>query len=115
MLVCAKPSCCCSSAGGPSAASAAAARALLEHEPDVIVCDIAMPGEDGYSFVRSLRASGSSVPAIALTAHAMEVDAARAIDAGFNIHLAKPVSLDRLLSAIGKFIADPSAQHDQIT
>lgn len=87
-----------------AAASAAVGRTMLTREPDVIICDIAMPGEDGYSFIRTLRATGSQIPAIALTAHALEVDATRALDAGFDIHLAKPVSLDRLVTTIGSLV-----------
>jgi PAS domain S-box-containing protein len=63
-------------------------------EPDVLVCDIAMPGEDGYDFIRKLRASGSPyalLPAIAVTAYADSADRARALAAGFDAHLAKPI------------------------
>ncbi len=79
-----------------TAASAAAARAALAAErPDVVVSDIGMPGEDGYELVRRLRAlppeEGGEVPAIALTAHARGDDRIRALGAGFQAHLAKPV------------------------
>jgi CheY-like chemotaxis protein len=88
-----------------AAESAAVARKLLErNRPDVIVCDIAMPLEDGYGFVRSLRAAGCRIPAIALTAHALKADADRAAEAGFDMHLAKPVNFDRLVSSIASIL-----------
>jgi signal transduction histidine kinase/ActR/RegA family two-component response regulator len=95
----------CAGATVDAAQSAAAARSVLERAvPDVIVCDIAMPVEDGYSFIRSLRAAGNQTPAIALTAHALEADAQRAAAAGFDLHLAKPVSFDRLVTSIGSVL-----------
>lgn len=84
-----------------TATSAEMGRAqIAAHEPTVIVCDIAMPGEDGYSFIRALRRTGSAVPAIALTAHAMTADAARAAEAGFDRHLAKPIDFDHLVATL---------------
>jgi CheY-like chemotaxis protein/anti-sigma regulatory factor (Ser/Thr protein kinase) len=89
------------------AESAEAARARIEHHaPDALVCDIAMPGEDGNSFIRGLRASGRAIPAIALSAHAMEADAVRARAAGFDLHVAKPIDFERLVQNIGDLITD---------
>ncbi len=89
------------------AASAEGARSeIAAHAPSVIVCDIAMPGEDGYSFARTLRASGSELPAIALTAHALEADAARAIAAGFDRHLAKPIDFEHLVTNLLGMLAE---------
>src|SRR5690606_22325212 len=81
--------------------------ALELFRPQVILCDIAMPGEDGYSFIKKLRADGraSETPAAALTALAGEEDRRRALDAGFQLHLAKPVDADRLATAIGTLAA----------
>ncbi|MSP59561.1 MAG: PAS domain S-box protein [Myxococcales bacterium] len=63
--------------------------------PDAVVSDIAMPGEDGYSFIKKLRSretsQGSRVPAVALTAHARAEDRTRALKAGFQTHLPKPI------------------------
>ena len=73
--------------------------------PDVIVSDITMPGEDGYDLIRSLRALSPAmreVPAIALTAHARPQDVARVIEAGFTIHLSKPVGPTSLCAAIAR-------------
>jgi len=73
--------------------------------PEALVCDIAMPGEDGNSFLRQLRASGRDIPAIALTAYAMESDVERALAAGFDVHVAKPVDFELLVGHIGELVA----------
>jgi signal transduction histidine kinase/ActR/RegA family two-component response regulator len=85
--------------------SAAETRASLQRAtPDVLIADIGMPKEDGYSLLRSVRAlspaEGCRVPAIALTAHARPVDVEAALASGFQMHLAKPVDSSRLLSAV---------------
>ena len=69
---------------------------------DVVVTDIGMPFEDGYSLVRRLRAlkSGNRVLAIALTGHASTGDAAAALAAGFDLHVAKPVDFERFVPMI---------------
>jgi signal transduction histidine kinase/ActR/RegA family two-component response regulator len=69
---------------------------------DVVVTDIGMPFEDGYSLVRRLRAlqSGNRVVAIALTGLASTHDAATAIAAGFDLHVAKPVDFERFVPMI---------------
>jgi chemotaxis methyl-accepting protein methylase/signal transduction histidine kinase/chemotaxis response regulator CheB len=75
-----------------------------EFRPQVLLCDIAMPGEDGYSFIRKIRARGAAhggnVPALALTALAGEEDRQRALQAGFQMHVAKPVDIARLTQAV---------------
>lgn len=84
-----------------TADSAEAGRArIANNTTDVIVCDIAMPGEDGYSFIRGLRAVRNRVAAIALTAYASESDIERALAAGFDRHLAKPIDFERLVENI---------------
>jgi signal transduction histidine kinase/ActR/RegA family two-component response regulator len=88
-----------------TAGSAAAARAQIACcAPDALVCDIAMPIEDGYSFIRGVRASGADIAAIALTAHATETDIERALAAGFDRHLAKPIELDSLVANIDELV-----------
>jgi len=86
-----------------------AAEALLVFEgwaPDILVSDIGMPGEDGYSFigkVRSLEAArGGEVPAIALTAYARDNDKSHALAAGFQMHIPKPVEVGELASGIAR-------------
>ncbi|HEU4368280.1 MAG TPA: response regulator [Methylomirabilota bacterium] len=75
--------------------------------PDVIVCDIAMPQQDGYWFVRSLRAlpaeQGGTLPVIAITAHGATHGPDRTLAAGFQAHLRKPIDpweLCRLIVAM---------------
>jgi two-component system CheB/CheR fusion protein len=86
------------------AASAAEGMIAIDaFKPQVILCDIAMPVEDGYTFIRKLRAreaGGASIPALALTALAARDDRRRALAAGFQLHLAKPVDIDRLRDAV---------------
>ncbi len=78
--------------------------ALEEATPDVIVSDIGLPGEDGYALIRKLRArapaEGGKIPAIALTAYTRVEDRMKALAAGFNMHIAKPVEPGELLSAL---------------
>jgi CheY-like chemotaxis protein len=74
--------------------------------PDVLISDIGMPGEDGYSLIRRIRAlpglEGGRVPALALTAFAREEDRARSLAAGFTTHIRKPVDLGKLTGAIAE-------------
>jgi CheY-like chemotaxis protein/anti-sigma regulatory factor (Ser/Thr protein kinase) len=87
-----------------TAASAAEAFELLHlHPVDVLLADIAMPGEDGYTLIRRLRALDTSIastPAAALTAFAREDDRQAAFRAGFQLHLTKPVEAASLIAAV---------------
>lgn len=85
-----------------------AAIAVLAHtQPDVLVSDIAMPGEDGYQLIDQVRTSRQKyIPAIALTAYARSEDRLRAIDAGFQVHLSKPVNAQDLVSAIAQLVKE---------
>ena len=88
-----------------SAPSAARALELLRSErPDIMVSDIGMPGEDGYSLIKKVRAlapaDGGRTPAVALTAYARFEDRTRAMVAGFNMHIAKPIEPAELLITI---------------
>jgi CheY-like chemotaxis protein len=78
--------------------------ALENLRPDVLVSDIAMPGEDGMTFIRRLRALGAArggqTKALALTALAGEEDHERALAAGFQLYLSKPVDMERLVAAV---------------
>jgi CheY-like chemotaxis protein len=68
---------------------------VREWRPDVLVSDIEMPGEDGYSLITRLRtlsaAEGGNTPAIALTAYGRSEDRLRSLGAGFDMHMPKPV------------------------
>jgi CheY-like chemotaxis protein len=88
-----------------AADSAAEALAALDRLlPDVLVCDIGMPNEDGYAFIRRLRAReprhGGRIPAAALTAYARPEDRAQALLAGFQTHVAKPVEPAELVAVV---------------
>jgi len=88
-----------------TATSAAGALALVQAEPpDVIISDVGMPGEDGHTLIRQIRAlgaeAGGKVPAIALTAYARTVDRVRALEAGFQMHLSKPVEPAELIVSV---------------
>jgi len=87
-----------------------ARREMLADAPDVLVSDIRMAEEDGYSLIRSLRGAGISTPAIALTAYARREDAEDARAAGFQIHLSKPIDAGRLIDAVAALLRDDSVQ-----
>jgi CheY-like chemotaxis protein len=74
--------------------------------PDVLVSDIGMPGIDGYAFIGEVRRreaeSGGRLPAVALTAYAGVEDRRRAISAGFQTHLAKPLDPAEMVAAVAK-------------
>jgi len=69
-----------------------------------LVSDIGMPGEDGYALIRQVRLlqpeQNRNIPAVALTAYARESDRTKALAAGFQMHLAKPVPPNKLANAI---------------
>jgi signal transduction histidine kinase/CheY-like chemotaxis protein len=81
-----------------------ALRIYSEDRPDIILADVAMPGRDGYSLIREIRdltaGEGTGVRAIAVSAYARREDQQRALKAGFNAHVSKPVQLDELFDAI---------------
>jgi CheY-like chemotaxis protein len=81
-----------------------ALRIFIEWQPNVLLSDVGMPGEDGYTFIRRVRAlapeQGGNVPAAAITAHAREEDRVKALAAGYQAHLAKPIDPATLVSAL---------------
>jgi signal transduction histidine kinase/CheY-like chemotaxis protein len=90
-----------------TAASAASALELLQrNDVDVLLADVAMPGEDGYTFIRRVRAlaatSVASIPAAALTASTRNEDRENALQAGFQLHLAKPIAASSLVAAVAR-------------
>ena len=92
--------------------AAQAITTLTQAPPDILISDIGMPGEDGYSLIRRVRAlspnQGSAVPAIATTAYARAEDQTRALAAGFQIHLAKPIEPAKLAEAIIGLVRQPN-------
>jgi CheY-like chemotaxis protein len=79
---------------------------LRQTRPDIVVCDIGMPVQDGYGFIDAVRASspaeGSATPVIALTAYARPEDRRRALLQGFDAHVSKPVDPDELVRVIAR-------------
>ncbi len=79
-------------------------KAVQRERPDVFLCDIEMPEEDGYSLIGRVRAlppeCGGQTPAAALTAYARDEDRARALASGFQVHVPKPVKMEELLSVV---------------
>jgi CheY-like chemotaxis protein len=73
-----------------------------------LVSDLAMPGEDGFSLIEKIRmletASGHAIPAVALTAYARVEDRTRALSAGFNMFVPKPVESSELINALSNLI-----------
>ena len=95
-----------------TAASVKEALEMLEwYKPHVLVSDLAMPGEDGFSLIRKVRALGTSggyqIPAIALTSYVRVEDRTRALTEGFNMFVPKPVEPEELITAITN-LADTS-------
>jgi CheY-like chemotaxis protein/anti-sigma regulatory factor (Ser/Thr protein kinase) len=90
------------------ASPAAALDRLAEERPDVLIVDVGMPGMDGYDFIRRLRTSAEpslrDVPAAALTAFARAEDRTRALQSGFEMHLAKPIDPGELVAAVAMLV-----------
>jgi PAS domain S-box-containing protein len=84
--------------------AAEAMTTIRRWKPHLLISDIEMPGENGYDLIAKVRAlpesQGGSIPAIAITAHVGREDVRRAIQAGYQVHLSKPIWLDQLLSTV---------------
>ena len=93
--------------------AASALEALAEEAFDVLISDIGMPEEDGYSLIAKVRAldkgRGGRIPAAALTAYAGEEDRIRTLRSGFQIHVPKPVSPNELVAVVAN-LADRTGQ-----
>jgi CheY-like chemotaxis protein len=91
------------------ASTAAALAALDRCRPDVLLSDLEMPGEDGYSLIRKVRQrspeQGGDVPAAALTAYARTEDRLSSLRAGFHRHVPKPVQPDELAEIVASLAA----------
>ncbi|WP_017315759.1 hybrid sensor histidine kinase/response regulator [Mastigocladopsis repens] len=89
--------------------AASALEVLATFQPDVLISDIGMPEEDGYSLIRQVRAlppeKGGHIQAIALTAYAGDRDRHLAIAAGFQKHLSKPVMPDELANVVAQLLS----------
>jgi PAS domain S-box-containing protein len=84
---------------------------LVQFKPDILLSDIGMPDVDGYMLMRQIRAlpseQGRNIPAIALTAYAGEIDYRKAMVAGFQQHIAKPIEPEVLIGAIANLVKQP--------
>jgi CheY-like chemotaxis protein len=93
---------------GADVLAAASSREAIDHfrrsSPDILLCDIALPDEDGYAVIRTIRAlareQGRTIRAAALTAYTREKDASRALEAGFDIHVPKPIEPFELVAIV---------------
>jgi PAS domain S-box-containing protein len=87
-----------------SCSVAEALEALEEHKPDILISDLGMPDEDGYSLISKIRAlpaeHGGQIPAAALTAYARAEDRMRVLRSGFQFHLPKPVDSAELVTVV---------------
>jgi signal transduction histidine kinase/ActR/RegA family two-component response regulator len=88
--------------------------AVTGFRPDVVLADIEMPVEDGYAFIRALRAlppeAGGRTPAAAVTAHDRAEDRARALAAGFDRHCPKPVDPDEIVAVVATLASSRAAR-----
>ncbi|HLM55495.1 MAG TPA: ATP-binding protein, partial [Pyrinomonadaceae bacterium] len=94
----------CGAQATAAASAAEALRVLGRERYDVLVSDIGMPEEDGYTLIKRVRAlaaeEGGSIPAVALTAYARAEDRMRALRSGFQIHVPKPVEPAELITVV---------------
>jgi CheY-like chemotaxis protein len=87
-----------------SRSAAEALEALEQHNPDILISDLGMPDEDGYSLISKIRSlppeRGGQIPAAALTAYARAEDRMRVLRSGFQFHLPKPVDSAELVTVV---------------
>jgi signal transduction histidine kinase/CheY-like chemotaxis protein len=87
-----------------SSSAAEALNAVEQHKPDILISDLGMPDEDGYSLITKIRAlpaeRGAHIPAAALTAYARAEDRMRVLRSGFQFHLPKPVDSAELVTVV---------------
>ena len=101
----------CKATVSTAASASEAIQDVLANTPHVIVSDIGMPREDGYSLIRRVRALSdgkAAIPAIALTAYARTEDRVTAIHAGFQVHLSKPVEPAELVAMVDSLVRRPA-------
>ncbi|MDQ3364534.1 MAG: response regulator [Myxococcota bacterium] len=91
---------------GAEVRSASTAEAALAHletwRPDAVLCDLHMPGVDGYSFLAQVQQQPAlrGIPVIAISASHPDIERSRALEAGFAAHLTKPSKLSEIISAV---------------
>ena len=91
-----------------SQSAADALEAFKEWQPDLLISDLAMPNEDGYSLLRKIRRLRSKrakeIPAVALSAYASDEDRAISLAKGFQMHLPKPIEPDKLVTSVAEVV-----------
>ena len=87
----------------------------LEHKPDLILMDLSLPHKDGWTATRELKATkiGKNIPILALTAHAMVGDKERALEAGCDDYLTKPVNMVELMQKIKMHLANSQSSKEK--
>jgi signal transduction histidine kinase/ActR/RegA family two-component response regulator len=94
----------CGSEVATAGSAEEALKTFIDWNPDVLISDIGMPGEDGYELIGKLRAMdvgiAGRIPAIALTAYARVEDRVRALNAGFQVHIPKPIEPAELIAVV---------------
>ena len=101
-------------AGVVAAPSVEAALATLgAFNPHVLISDVSMPGRDGYELIRAVRSTTGpeDLPAAALTAYSRPEDAARAREAGFQMHVSKPIDPEELAVVVGNLASWTARVH----
>jgi signal transduction histidine kinase/DNA-binding response OmpR family regulator len=92
-----------------SDSAASALQAFNEWQPDLLVSDIGMPNEDGYSLIQKVRSMDSAyarqIPAVALTAYATDEDRMQALSAGFQMHVPKPIEPESFVTSLASVLA----------
>ena len=103
--------------GGVSTAEAAL-NVLQEWHPDLLISDIGMPIEDGFTLIRKVRSlapeQGGRVPALALTAYARVEDRLKVLSAGFQMHVAKPIGSAQFAAAVAMLARNGSAAAEEL-
>ncbi|HEX4056675.1 MAG TPA: ATP-binding protein [Tepidisphaeraceae bacterium] len=79
-------------------------------KPQIIISDIGMPEMDGYELIRQLRSSGKKIPAVAVTAFARSEDRIRALQAGYNLHVAKPLEPREIVTVVAALVGSIGPQ-----
>lgn len=91
---------------------------VIMWKPDLILADIGMPREDGYDFMRKVRAweegTGEKIPAVALTAYAQAEDRTKALAAGYQVHVVKPVEPAKLVAVVENLVGRGAHAHSRV-